>query len=171
MPQWRPRETRRTVRITVRVRTETGWIDATVRNLSQRGMGLSSHQPLRRNQFVEIARGPSRVVGRIVWSDEADCGLRAQDVVDIAGFLAGPQGASPQRENDRRAGNRVERHAALAVPLHQQAQSARWFGRALEFAVITTGVVCAAGVAVGSVLEILGAPLEQVGIALTRAPG
>lgn len=171
MQQWRPRETRRTVRITVRVRTEAGWIDATVRNLSERGMGLSSHQPLRRNQFVEIARGRSRVVGRIVWSDEAYSGMRAQDAVDIAEFLAEPQGASPQRENDRRAGNRVERPAAVAAPLHQQAQSARWFGRALEFAVITAGVVCAAGMAVGGVIEILGAPLEKVGIALARTPG
>lgn len=166
MQHWRPRETRRTVRLSVRVRTEAGWFDATVRNMSERGMGLDGHLPLRRNQFVEIARGRHRVVGRIVWSDDAACGLRAQDAVDIAGFLAGPRAASP-RANDRRQGDRTMR-AQAALPLPVRAESARWFGRAFEFAVILTGIACTAGLAVGSVLEVLGAPLEQVGSALAR---
>ena len=152
----------------MRVRTDAGWIDATVRNLSERGMALDSHHPLRRNQFVEIARGRWRVVGRIVWSDADSCGLRAQDAVDIAGFLASPD-AGPQRANDRREGDRSARPEVAAVPLHQRAQSARWLGRAIEFGMVVTGVVCAAAVAVGGVFEALGTPLEQVSAAL--APG
>ncbi len=168
MKHWRPRETRRTVRISVRVRTETGWVDATVRNLSERGMGLDSHQPLHRNQFVEIARGRCRVVGRIVWSEDAYCGVRAQDAVDIAGFLSSPQAAA-SRANDRRVLNRTAQPPAAAIPLVEQAESARRMGRAFEFAVMITGIACAAAIAVGSVLEVLGAPLEQIGAAL--APG
>lgn len=166
MQHWRPRETRRSVRISVRVRTEAGWFDATVRNLSERGMGLDSHLPLRRNQFVEIARGRHRVVGRIVWSKDAACGLRAQDAVDIAGFLSAQRG-TPPGANDRRSGDRsVRLQAALPAPV--QGERARWVGRAMEFAMVLTGIACTAGVAVGSVLEVLGAPLEQVGSTLAR---
>lgn len=168
MQTWRPREIRRTVRIGVRVRTEAGWTNATVRNLSERGMMLDSPHPLPRNQFVEIARGRCRVVGRIVWSDDAACGLRAQDAIDIAGLLSGPQAASAQRENDRRAGDRAARPApADAMAAHPD--RARRIGRALQFGVVLAGIACAATIAVGSVLEVLGSPLEQIGTAL--APG
>lgn len=172
MEHWRPRETRRTVRVKVRVRTDAGWIDATVHNLSERGMSLHCPLPLRRNQFVEIARGRCRVVGRIVWSDQAACGLRAQDAVDIAGFLAGPPAASVGRENDRRAMERIAQRApAAATPLPDRAESARGIGRAFEFAVVLAGIACTVAIAVGSVLEVLGTPLEQVRSALAAGSG
>jgi hypothetical protein len=57
------------------------------------------------------------------------------------------------------------------VALPDRAGSARWLGRVFEFAVVTAGIACAASVAVGSVLEVLGSPLEEVGAALARPPG
>lgn len=170
MSQLRPREARRTVRLKVRVRTETGWIDATVQNLSQRGMSLHSPLPLRRNQYVEIARGRCRVVGRIVWSDHVRCGIRAQDAVDIAGFLSNPQAGLPPCANDRRAMERTAPPPPTGQVLSARVESSRSVGRAFEFGVILAGIACTAALAIGSVFEVLGTPLEQVGSALAPAP-
>ena len=155
----------------MRVKTEAGWSDATVRNMSERGVALDSHHPPRRNQFVEIARGRCRVVGQIVWSDRASCGLRARDAIDIGGFLAGPRTASARLENDRRASDRATPAEAVAAPLQARAASARWIGRASEFAVMVAGIGCAAAIALGGVIAVLGVPLEQVTTALGAAPG
>jgi hypothetical protein len=170
MQTWRPRETRRTVRLSVRVRTDDGWVDAVVRNVSERGMSLHSLHPLRRNQFIEIARGRCRVVGRIVWSEDAACGVRAQDAVDIAGFLAGPGEASAARTNDRRMGDRAA-HAAPLAPPQRHPEHARWVGRAFEFGVVLAGIASTAAIAADGVLEVLSAPLQQVNLALAAAPG
>ena len=114
MKHWRPRYDRKAVRIDVRMRTDTGWIDATVGNASVRGLQLRSGQPVRRKEAVEVARGRIRIVGRIVWVDEPICGLRARDVVDIEGLLADPIRGTPVaggRELDRRAASRPDRTA------------------------------------------------------------
>lgn len=157
------------VRINVRVRTDDGWMDATVRNVSSRGMMLHSLQPLRRNQVVEIARGRSRVIGRVVWNNEAACGLQAQDRVDIEGLLAKPdaignsQGVSGRQ--DRRASPRQApaRHAAT---IELQSESARLLGRAFEKVALLSAIACGGVLAASSAYEAMAAPLDKVEIAL-----
>lgn len=170
MQHWRTRENRKSVRISVRVRTDDGWVDATVRNVSNRGMMLHSLQPLRRNQFVEITRGRHRVVGRIVWSNATVCGLHSRESVDIAGLLAPPTaGASNERE-ERRARPRGTPQAR-AIPLGERAAASRALGRTFEFAFVACAASCVAVIATVSVQEALAAPLEEVRLAMAgQAP-
>ena len=176
MSNWRQREDRKSVRIGVRVRTDDGWVDATVRNVSSRGLMLHSLQPLRRNQFVEIARGRSRVVGRVVWSNDAVCGLHAQDRVDIDGLLAKPEagGATPGKTfaSERRANPRAAR-ARHSATIELQADSARLMGRAFEKVALLAAIACSGVIAAGSAYEAMATPLEKVQVALAdqSAPG
>ncbi|WP_133365896.1 PilZ domain-containing protein [Qipengyuania sediminis] len=160
MVTWRNRETRRTVRISVRVRTDAGWIDATVRNLSTRGMMLDSPQPLRRNQFVEVTRGHRRVVGRIVWSEAERCGLHSQDMIDIAGLLATPGTPSGvERRSQSRAGTPAPRRP---VGIADQAHFARLVGRTIERGALVIAGAAVAALIAAAALDTLARPFEQV---------
>lgn len=171
MQGWRPREPRTNVIIAVRLRTDEGWFDATVRNVSARGMRLHSLQPLRRNQFVEIARGKTRVAGRIVWSDGAGCGLHTQDRLDLAGLLAGPGASQSGNAGERRAAARAAVLPAPLRPLEQRAETARLAGHAFERLMVLIVGAAISAFAAGAAYDALAAPLHQVEAALDAAPG
>ena len=154
------------------MRTDAGWIDATVRNVSVRGMQLHSPQPLRRNEFVEIARGQSRVVGRIVWSNEMVCGLKAQDAVDIDGLLSAPTSCRPAAGENARDRRTIERPSAPvhAPSFETRAQSARLLGRAIEKTILVVAIACGGALAIGSAFEAMADPLEKVSTALAASP-
>lgn len=170
MKDWRPREIRKSVRIGVRVRTDDGWIDATVRNVSQRGMMLDSLQPLRRSQFVEVARGRHRLVGRVVWSEATTCGLQARDCVDIHGLLAQPGSGSSGSTDDRRT------HARSSAPVRgakvaERAEASRLLGRGFEKAFMALALASVSILAVSSALEAGSAPIAKIDLALAGSPG
>ena len=170
MNHWRPRESRKSVHIGVRVRTDEGWIDATVRNVSQRGLMLHSPRPLRRNQFVEVARGRQLVVGRIVWSDATAAGMQARDCVDIGGLLAQSGAGSSNGADDRRSKGR----ASAPVPgasIAERAEASRLLGRGFEKAFMVLALASVSILAVGSALEAANAPIAKVGLALAGSPG
>ena len=154
----RPRQPRRAVRIAVRVRTDTGWIDATVHNVSHRGMMLQSPQPLQRNQFVEIARGQTRVVGRIVWSDAARCGLQTQEAFDMDALQAGAGRHRPggERRREARAPTKPVRS------FQEQGHHARMIGRSMERAVVAIVGATFAALIAAQALDTLSRPFAQV---------
>ena len=161
MTDRRFREDRKTVRIGVRVRTDTGWIDATVCNVSTRGMMLHSAGGLQRNQFVEITRGRARVIGRVVWSDESKFGLQAQDAVDITALLQKP-GTNPaavvgEHRFDRRSAPPVRTYVAL-----DRTTTSRLVGRAMDLATVVLVFAIVSILTVSSALEAAEKPLAQV---------
>jgi hypothetical protein len=170
MKPLRPREDRKAVRISVRVRTDNGWIDATVRNVSSRGMMLHSLQPLCRNQFVEITRGRARVVGRIVWSDDVEFGLQAQDIVDISALLAQSQVGGTIESTDRRAPPRPTRQTRTYVAIERNDRS-KLVGYAIEKAAVLIACTSVSVLAVTSALEAAENPIEEVRVALAASPG
>lgn len=158
------------MRIGVRVRTDSGWVDATVRNVSSRGMMLHSLQPLRRNQFVEIMRGRARVVGRIVWSDDTGFGLQAQDIVDIPALLAQPQASGTVESTERRAAPRPTRPTRAYVAI-ERADRSKLIGYAMEKAAVVLVFASVSVLAVTSALEAAEKPLKEVRIALAPEAG
>lgn len=165
----RTRETRKTVRIGVRVRTEAGWRDAILRNVSSRGMMLQTDPPLHRNQCVEIARGRARVIGRVVWSDDASSGLMAQDAVDIAGLLAAPGTNPAPAPAERRSASRPAASFRPDVAL-DRAIGSRLTGRAMERVGVLLAFASVSILAVTSALEAAEQPLESIRTALATAP-
>ncbi len=164
MKTWRPREDRKTVRISVRVRTDAGWIDATLRNVSSRGMMLHSAEPLQRNQFVEITRGRTRVVGRVVWSDDTNFGLQAQDAVDMCALLGKPGSNAAATIGERRLSPRPTAPVRTYVAVEHAAGS-RLIGRAMELTIVVLALASVSLFTVSSALEAAEQPLEKVRIA------
>lgn len=162
------RDPRTTVRLTVRIRADGGWLDATVHNVSQRGMMVRSEYPLRRNQFVEIARGNTRVIGRIVWASDSACGLRAQDRIDIGELLGQPKSARPASNDDRPAPVRAAAGSFAALALAYRTDTSRLFARGFEFTAIVAVIAATATLAVEGTLDAASPPLEQVRLALGR---
>lgn len=158
-----PRDPRTTVRLTVRIRADGGWLDATVHNVSQRGMMVRSQYPLRRNQFVEIARGHTRVIGRIVWTTDSACGLRAQDIIDIGALLGQPAATRTALREDsaRREGGSF---AALAMPYRVDAS--RRLARGFEFTAVVAAIAVTVTLTIDETLDAASEPIEQVRLAL-----
>ncbi len=81
------REPRRPVRLSVRYRTDEGWSEAQLRNLSSRGAMAVCASPPRRGTYVEVKRGACILVGRVVWASENSFGLQTQDHVDLTEMI------------------------------------------------------------------------------------
>ena len=160
------RDPRTTVRLTVRIRADGGWVDATVHNVSQRGMMVHSQYPLRRNQYVEIARGRTRVVGRIVWTADSACGLRAQDTIDMGALLGQASIERAALRDERRAPARAAVGSFAALSFTERGEAARRWGRGVEFTVMVAAIAITATLAVDGALDAAAVPLEQVRIAL-----
>ena len=145
------------------MRTGIGWSDATIRNLSAGGMMLQTPHPLRRSQFVEVARGRHRVVGRIVWSADSVCGLQAREQVDIAGLLAPADNRPEGRSGDRRVCRRLEGGGGRRAPAFADSIALLpLLGRAFERALLVAALASVSIVAVGSALAAADAPVEEV---------
>src|SRR3569623_2056164 len=109
----KPREERRNSLLHARLRSDAGWSDVTIGNVSSRGMMLHSASGLQRNAFVEVRHRGVCVVGRVVWSPGVKYGVRTQDVVDVPALLSPMPTKRPRPGEDRR---RAPRRSAPRLP-------------------------------------------------------
>jgi len=101
------------------MRSDAGWSDVVVRNVSRRGMLISCNQPIKRGSYIEIRRAHFTIVARIMWAAKDRLGARTQDPIDIEGLIAAatgqkiasgktgdPAGGQPSLANERRTVDR-----------------------------------------------------------------
>jgi hypothetical protein len=86
---------------------DSGWVDATIRNISSKGMKLHMPSPPPRGSFIEIRRGSAVVVGQVRWVDEGCCGLLAQGRVPVAQFKGSPAPGAVPRFGSRSESTRL----------------------------------------------------------------
>lgn len=150
---YKPRELRRRVLVTARLRDGATWSDTCILNISSRGLLIQTRQPLTEGKEVEIRRGDHAILARVVWRDGARTGLQAEDRVPVEeimtlGRSAGLQlTAEPHRERRRRP--RPEDHSRLR-------------GRAIEFLGIVLLAISLAATARGMVEQAFARPLAIV---------
>lgn len=154
----RPREDRLRVMLPARMRSEGGWSDACILNISSRGLLVYSSGKTRPGTFVEIRRGRQLVVARVVWKNNQRIGLSSPDRVHMQDIISDDAGAAAVV-----APTAVERRA---VP-RTDARS-RQRGRMLEFSflvIVTTAIATWSAVFVHSVMQ---RPLSRVQSTLSR---
>lgn len=157
---FKSREAREPVILSVRIRLDTGWVDATIRNISSKGMKLEMANPPPRGSFIEIRRGSAVVVGQVRWVAEGCCGLLAQGRVPVSQFKAPPSSA-PQSNADGLV--TVERRAtARVMSAEEVAERSR-----LKAMLMQKVIIAAAGIAgacfIGSLmLGVVGKPMETI---------
>lgn len=159
------REERRKTFVHARLRTDQGWSDVTIGNVSSRGLMLQGAAQLRRNEFIELHTQRVSVVGRVVWVCGARCGVRTQDAVDVPALLArGPQKRPRPGEERRRAArdSRPVRRPSAA----ETAEASRRFARAFDWTVVVVAAGTAGALMAQAVWGVLDTPLAQAGAAL-----
>jgi len=153
----RPRELRRRVVVPARLRHGSSWSDACILNVSSRGLMIHTGRPIVRGMEVELRRGASVILARVVWRDGGRAGLRSEDRVPIEDIVT--LGQSPALQltatGDRRKRPRLDDHSRLQ-------------GRAIEFGgvlVIAASLALAGFTMVGAAFA---RPLAAVTSALSR---
>lgn len=153
------REARQSVILSVRIRQDTGWKDASLRNLSSRGAMLQMDAPPPKGSFIEIRRGEALMVGQVRWSDGDRCGLRMQDKVPLASLL------SPryQPADDLVAAGKVERRAQVRVMSPAEiAERSRYKSALFQRLTLIAGALAAAIFLMTMMMELAGKPMATI---------
>jgi len=161
----KPREDRRPVSVPARLRSEAGWSDVTIGNVSSRGMMLRCVAPPPQRAYIEVRHQGVCIVGQIVWISGARCGVRTQDLVDVAGLLSQGGRRARQPANDRRAATRPIEAPRQRSP-EERAEASRRFARLFDFAMVAAAVTGAAALAAGLMFDAFSAPLVRASEAL-----
>lgn len=163
----RPREPRKPVNITARMRTEQGWCDIAIRNVSSGGFMAQSAMPPRRGYYIEVRYGDACIVGYVVWSSGSRFGARSQDTIDIPALVAKRPVAGPGTER-----RKIERRPGMAaLSIDAQAARARQFGRTLEFVILGVTIAAATLFLVSAVSEVLEKPFSRIEATLDAQNG
>ena len=154
--------------ITARMRHGNAWSDASILNLSSRGLLLRSSAPPARGTYVEVRRGAHVIVGRVVWTGLDRFGVRAQDRLAVDSLVAnetprqGPANDPGGTPAERRARPRPER-------LEWRHARSREAGRMLQFACIAGFGLVLAACAYEAVSDTLDRPMAEVSLSLGGA--
>ena len=127
----RPRGTRTGVVVRCRMKTDAGWTDATIHNVSDRGLMASTDAPPKAASYVDIRRGTLVIVGRVVWVRGRRFGVRTQDRIKASDLVNEPvvqQRPSVDRSSDDRRGpSRSEMDRRIARRSEASSRFASWF--------------------------------------------
>ncbi len=164
MGSLKEREMRQTVHLKARLHWDAGWFDATIRNVSTRGLMMETLDPPPKGTFVEIRRGSCCIIGQVRWVHGARFGIRSQDRINARALMEEPQG-KPQ-SGDRRAEPRDTAAPRPQVTTASRHEQSRQLSRLIEWSALGIAVLIGAAVLTSQVSAILSRPLEQVRLAL-----
>jgi hypothetical protein len=159
-----PREPRQKVLIKARIRTAFAWNDACILNVSSQGLSLQVASPPPRGSYLEVWRGRSVIVARVIWTNHHRIGLHSQDRLTVSDFVdqtepapAGSISANGHAGVDRRSARRSSK---------QTYEGNRWRSRAIQFGVVALFSALAATMAYHAVGQSFAAAMTDVGAAL-----
>lgn len=84
----RPRELRRRVMVSARLRSGAQWSDACILNISSRGLMIHSARAGPEGSLVELRRGDHVMIARVVWRRGGRAGLRSDEPLPIEQILS-----------------------------------------------------------------------------------
>ena len=156
----RPRELRRRVVLSARLRAGAQWSDACILNISSRGLLIQSGRAGEKGSLVELRRGDHVIVARVAWHDGAHVGLKSEDRLPVEEIMSLSQSKSLKL-------------LALNEPLADRRKFARTIsndarlrGRLIEFASVGVITVSLALAVWTMVQEAFAVPLAKVEAAL-----
>ena len=119
----RPRELRRRVNLRARMRASCGWSDASILNVSSRGLQINTTRAAVQDAIVEIWHGEHLIMARVVWRKGTRAGLQAEQGVPVEELMTLSQmpnlmlTASTWPEFDRRTKPRAHDDSRLRARL------------------------------------------------------
>ncbi len=164
----RTREARQPVRIGARLKSERGWSDVVIRNVSARGVMGECQAPPARGDYVEVRCGAYVIVARVAWAGGDRFGARAQDVIALPDLIACSQNRKAPL-SERRQQARPIKVAPIAKSVDERSFASARFGRAFEFSSLILAGAALATVLGGSAHDALAQPAGKVSRALEGA--
>ena len=161
------RETRRRVVVNSRIRCNAGWRDASILNISSRGLGLHASRPPEPASYIEVQRGHHLIIARVVWVDGCRFGVRSQDIIPIETVL-GQSELSDAPLKSKAASEFRSLPSGMVRALDRQHETSRVVARCMEFAFVAILGVSAAFLGFGMVTEAIGRPMAELQTALDR---
>jgi hypothetical protein len=159
---FKPREARRPVSLSARIRADGRWGDAQIRNVSSRGMLIASTMPFARGDVIEIRRGQMCVIARVMWTKGDQFGVRSQDRI-CADDLISAHVSQQRHAND---GTLVERRARARAECAADHQRSVAWARALQFAGVSGFAAAGAGMVALLLWEMLHSVTGAIASAL-----
>lgn len=154
------REARQRVAFNVRIRRDSGWIDANIRNMSSRGLMLEIKNPPAKGSFIELRRGSVVIVGQVRWADDNCCGVRTQDRISAGQLKTAYDNCGPGKATEAVG---VDRRAAVRVLTPQEvAERSRMQSMLFQRAVMVAGVVCGAIFIMSLAFDLLNVPMAAI---------
>lgn len=148
------REWRRSVLLKARICTGAGWSDACILNISSRGLLIHASRASDRGSIVEVRQGVHVIRARVVWSDGARAGLRADERLPVEQILS---------RNDCPELRLTAAEPRLPCRTHDHSRSR---SRLFEFLAFVVIAACVGATAFSLVGEALARPLASVRSAL-----
>lgn len=158
-PMNKPREMRYPVAIDARIRAGRGLADATVCNISSRGMMVEFRRAVAAGTFVEILRPGSSFTGQVVWSIGRMAGIRIREWIDVVQVLRTGRLPDHAKLFAREPDLPFRKPVSISTVAHVH-------GRLLQFALLGTAIGCMAWFTAAQVSQLLQAPMTQVSTAL-----
>lgn len=145
------------------MRSDDGWSDVTMRNVSSRGMLLFASKAPDKGRYIEIRKGDHAMVCRVMWTEGAEFGVLSQDRLDVEAIVD----AVCRPATDRvREGLLVERRGrgrpVDTVSIARRAERNRFIGAAMQFGMIAAGGLAAAVFVTAAAKETLAKPLALI---------
>ncbi len=139
------------------MRSQSGWSDACILNISSRGLLVYSKGAAQPGSVVQLSRGGHLIIARVVWRENRRMGLYAPDPLPV-----------DEITNAETAAAAVEAvHANRPVHTHKDShESSRGRSRMLQFAstaLIGAALACVAALCVE---RALASPIATIGEAL-----
>jgi len=166
MGSLKQREPRLAVVLKARMRDGDGWRDATICNLSSRGLMAKCSASPAKGAYIELCYRGICIVGRVAWSQGSRFGVRTQDKIDIASLL---DQSLPKDINRGEASRTAAPHRSTARPkpdLAAQIAASRHIARAFDWSVVVLGSLVAASFICGAASTALEAPMQKIAAAL-----
>ena len=159
----KPREWRRKVLVTARMRSHEGWGDVRILNVSSRGMMVRTALPTNPGTTIELRRGDQVMVAKVMWRNGSRAGLRSDAVLPVMDLMCMSEKAGDPKPLWSPVDSRARPRPAC---IDEAASTYR--ARAMEFAAVLT-VVALVSFALGSVaMTTLGSPLRELQVAMER---
>ena len=161
------REPRRNVVINSRMRCGATWRDASILNMSSRGLGLHTLAPPKRGSYVEVRRGAHVIIACVVWVNGSRFGVRTQDAVPIDAVINQPESSSGFSDHPPESEARGERRSTVRRR-ERQHEASRTVASAMEFTFVAMLGASAAFLGLSLVNETIGKSLANVQFALAK---
>ena len=158
------REQRRSIFRKVKLRSEEGWTEVTISNVSSRGLMLRCSPAPAKGAFIEVRHRGMSIVGQVMWSNGSRCGVRTQDKVDTPALLSDSP-ITPIIPGFKRPAAPTRRSAPKICKTPQD-KDTRSLARMLDWSMVAAAAVGAAWFVADSAGAALEAPIHKASLAM-----